>query len=381
MVYLLRYLYYFALSLGVVSCVQPYAPEVIAQPQNYLVVDGSINTGGVTTIRLARSRNLQDSGKIPVESKATVFIELEGGGRYAVGESAVAGTYSSARLQFAPGQRVRLSIRTAAQREYLSEYIQVKNTPELDAVNWRIEPGGVQLYVSTHDAGAQARYYRWEFEETWKFTSAFHSHYQWTPKAIVFRTENIFNCWRTENSTAIKIGNTLKLSQDVVADYPLQLLDVRSEKLRYRYSILVRQYALTPEEHAYWEALSKTTESIGSIYDAVPTQLTGNVHATADAAEVVLGFVGAQTVTQKRIYIDRAELPADWRFDTPYDKCELATYPPPLAIRPDVLVYFRDGMFVPVDEVTPGFSYKFSTASCVDCRLRGTNVKPGFWQD
>jgi hypothetical protein len=379
MTILYRYICYVVLALGVVSCVQPYAPEVISQPNNYLVVDGSINTGGVTTIRLARSRNLQDSGKIPVESKATLFIEQEGGGRYPLIESAMAGTYTSASLQLAAGKRVRLAIKTAGQREYLSDYIQVKNTPELDAVSWRLEPGGVQLYVNTHDPTAQARYYRWEFEETWKFTSAFHSVVKWTPTAIVHRPEDIFNCWGNESSTSIKIGTTLKLSQDIVADYPLQLLPANSGKLRYRYSILVRQYALTPEEHGYWQTLSKTTESIGSIYDALPTQLTGNVHATADAEEPVLGFVGAQTVTQKRIYIDRAELPANWRFDTPYDKCGLGEIPLPVGPAPNPLVFFRDGTFIPVDGGQG--NYVYGTAECVDCRLRGTNVKPGFWED
>ncbi|WP_240737387.1 DUF4249 domain-containing protein [Hymenobacter metallicola] len=355
-------------------------PEVLLNPDSYLVVDGSINPRGITSIRLMRTRNLRDDTTIPVESKAVLYIEQEGGGRFPLTETAVAGTYTSAPLQLAPGARVRLSLKTQAQRDYVSDYIEVKITPEIDAVHWRIGPDGVQLYANTHDDTGTSRYYRWEYQETWKFTSAFHSHYKWTPTGIVYRTEDIFNCWDDENSTNVKLSNTTKLTKDVVADYPLQLLPSNSVKLRFRYSILVKQYALTAAEYAYWEALGKNTENIGSLYDALPTQLTGNVHALADAAEPVLGFVGAQSVTQQRLYIDRTELPADWHFDTGYN-CELDVYPSPFAIRPNAFVFFSDGTFIPVDELSPGVAYKYGTVECIDCRIRGTNVKPAFWQD
>ncbi|TGE22866.1 DUF4249 domain-containing protein [Hymenobacter metallicola] len=375
---LIRYCIYLVLGLSLGGCIQPYAPEVLTQPNNFLVVDGFINTRGVTSIRLMRTRNLQDDSKIPVESKAVLYIEQEGGGRFPLTETAVAGTYTSAPLQLATGRRVRLYIKTQAQREYASDYVAAKATPAIDAVTWRIGPDGVQLYANTHDDTGETRYYRWEYEETWKFTSAFQSMLQWTPTAITYRPENIFNCWDDENSTSIKLSNTLKLTKDVVADYPLTLLPATSPKLRFRYSILVKQYALTAAEYAYWEALGKNTENIGSLYDALPTQLTGNVHALADAAEPVLGFVGAQSVTQQRLYIDRTELPTDWRFETGYD-CELAELPPPLAPPVNPLVFFRDGTFIPVEMING--KYMYGTADCIDCRKRGTNVKPAFWQD
>ncbi|MEJ7664694.1 MAG: DUF4249 family protein [Hymenobacter sp.] len=51
-----------------------------------------------------------------------------------------------------------------------------------------------------------------------------------------------------------------------------------SSKLYYLYSILVRQYALTPEEFAYWDKLRKNTENLGTLFDPLPSQLSGNVH-------------------------------------------------------------------------------------------------------
>jgi hypothetical protein len=42
------------LSLG--GCVEPYLPEVVDAPTNYLVVDGFINGNGVTRIKLPTRR-------------------------------------------------------------------------------------------------------------------------------------------------------------------------------------------------------------------------------------------------------------------------------------------------------------------------------------
>ncbi|TGE22865.1 DUF4249 domain-containing protein [Hymenobacter metallicola] len=357
---------YWLILSGLGSCIQPYAPEALSGPTQFLVVDGCINPRGVTTIRLSRTRPLQDDSK-PVESKASLAVEEEGGPRHPLLETAVPGTYTSAALQLPAGRRVRLIIKTAAQREYASDYSTVTITPEIDAVTWHIGPEGVQFNLSTHGAQAASRYYRWEYEETWKFVSAFESTVEFSNGRLIPRTTDIYRCWGSEPFTRIKIGNTARLTQNTVADYPLQLLPSNSVKLRFRYSILVKQYALTAAEYAYWEALGKNTENIGSLYDALPTQLAGNVHALADAAEPVLGFVGAQSVTQQRLYIDRTELPTDWRFETGYnDKCELSRIPVSL---------YQYGNYTPV-ELSLG-----STTECVDCRKRGTNIEPTFWQD
>ncbi|RYU79695.1 DUF4249 domain-containing protein, partial [Hymenobacter persicinus] len=295
------------------------------------------------------------------------------------------GTYRSASLALATGTKVRLRIRTGREQEYGSDFVAVKTTPPIDSVTWKAETDRVQIYTHAHDDTKQSRYYRWTYDETWQFRSAFDSYYELKDGRIQLRTEDIFTCWGNESSSSVRLTNTLKLDQDVVSAYPLTFLLSTSKKLPIKYSILVRQYALTPEEYAYWEEIRKTTENIGGLYDPLPTQVTGNVHNLSDPDEVVLGFVGAQSVTQQRIFIDNKQLPQimpTWRAITGYEAevCGFTVYPPPLGPPPlPVNVFFRDGTFVPIDEISPQRSYTYSTAECVDCRKRGTNVKPSFW--
>ncbi|WP_165370600.1 DUF4249 domain-containing protein, partial [Hymenobacter persicinus] len=122
-------------ALLLAGCVDKYAPDVIANPSSFLVVDGSINAAGVTSIRLTRTMALQNKGAAPAEAKASVYIEEEGGRRYPLNE-AQPGTYRSASLALATGTKVRLRIRTGREQEYGSDFVAVKTTPPIDSVTW-----------------------------------------------------------------------------------------------------------------------------------------------------------------------------------------------------------------------------------------------------
>jgi hypothetical protein len=366
------------------GCVRPYEPKIAEAAKTYLVVDGFINSQGVTSIKLSRTLGLATGTKPNPETKATAYLNDDAGNRYALAENP-AGTYTSASLTLDAARKYQLRLTTAAGKDYLSDLVPVKTTPPLDAIAWKFGPGGVQVSVSAHDDKKQTTYYRWSYEETWLFTSAFYSHVSFDKASGTYakRTDDIYNCWTTVNSTLITLGNTAKLSQDIVADQPLLFIADNSPRLRYRYSILVQQHAQSAEEYHYWEALKKNTESIGSLYDPLPTQLTGNVHALTDAAEPVLGFIGAHSVTEKRIFIDRSEipLPPGWVYDTGYQSCGVV---PTTFNLFDAKASFSTPNYMPIDpdynDVGVVKGYTGASPSCVDCRLRGTNVKPSFWK-
>ncbi|MEJ7664695.1 MAG: DUF4249 family protein [Hymenobacter sp.] len=95
-----------------------------------------------------------------------------------------------------------------------------KLTPPIDELPWAAEPSGVQIYVNTHDPTSATRYYRWEYQETWEFHSAFRSDVEYVNGQFQRRTEDISRCWRTENSTRISLTTSDKLTQDVIAKFP-----------------------------------------------------------------------------------------------------------------------------------------------------------------
>jgi hypothetical protein len=364
------------------GCVDPYPPDVPAANQSYLVVDGFINSKGSTVIKLSRSLGLASANTIPAETKATVYVLDNTGTRYNLAENP-AGTYTLPAQTLDPSRQYQVRITTSKGRNYASDLVAVKTTPPIDNLSWQPVGAGVEVDVDTHDPSGASQYYRWDYVETWQFNSAFRSDYEYvsSSKSVQPRTNNIFTCWRTELSPFIKQTSTAQLSQDVVSKYPLITLPY-TEKLRIKYSVLVLQYAQTPEEYAYWETLSKNTQNLGTLNDPLPTQLTGNVHCLTDASEPVLGYVGAHSVTQARLFIDYNDLPKPLPriANNPYETCAIDT----VLVR-DGFELFRLGLEVPFDAwATPPpnskvIGYFAATTECVDCRVRGTNVKPSFW--
>ncbi|MDB5266985.1 MAG: hypothetical protein JWP58_25 [Hymenobacter sp.] len=379
------------LALLLPACTEPYSPAPISSPPNYLVVDGFINPLGMTTIRLSRTYAIASKAAPPAETRATVYIEDDGGARYPLRET-VAGTYASASaLVLNTTRKYRLHLNTQGGKEYASDYVPAKITPPIDAVNWRAESTGLDIYVNAHDAANATQYYRWEYAETWEIRSPYSPSVEYVngamrPIAVPFPGV----CWGNAASSAVQIDKTTALSQDVVANYRLRRLPPSSELLYSRYSILVQQYALTKEEYAYWELLRKNTESIGSLFDPQPAQLTGNVRSLSSSADLALGFVGVHSRTEKRIFISRQDLPGTWRLLSGYEGClppdTISLYPP--VPRPPLPADILRGAFgspdyIPVDPYTGASGrvdgYTAKSRGCIDCRTRGTSVKPSYW--
>jgi hypothetical protein len=353
------------------ACTDPYLPEAIANPPNYLVVDGFINVRGVTTIRLSQTYAIASKAAPPVETRATVYIEDDAGARYRLGES-VAGTYTASQTLNA-ARNYRLHINTQGGKEYASDYVQAKITPPIDAVNWQAESAGLKISVNAHDATNTTQYYRWETEETWEIVPNIQPQLEYVNRVMrPITTSYPTICWGNEVSTAIRLSKTTGLTEDVISNHVLRTLPTTTERLWRRYSILVKQYALTPAEYQYWDLLKKNTEDIGTLFDPLPTQLTGNVHCLSNRSEIALGYVGAYSEVQQRIFITRNQLPNDWPISNGYEKC----IPDTVDAR-RVPGYFGSPGNVAIYQIPGG--YLGTSKDCVDCRTRGTTVRPSFW--
>jgi hypothetical protein len=380
------------LLLILAGCVELYLPEVADSKPNYLVVDGFINGNGRTRIKLSRTTTLATATTPPLEKGAKVDIVDNIGVRYALRENA-SGNYQSDSLLLSSMRQYQLRISlSAGSAIYESSLVPLKVTPPIDDLKWRLDNSQVQLLLSTHDASQQSRYYRWSFAETWEFNAAYKSllEYDQRQKILIPRVTPIYTCWHTETPTTIKQGSSAQLSQDMLTDVALLAFSNRGERFKVRYSMLVSQHAETAAEFTYYEQLRKNTEAVGSVNDPLPTQLTGNVHRLDNAAEPVLGYVGAHTVQQKRLFIARSDLalPTSWQFDTPYESClvdsaaeVLFPYDPLGVPYPRTRVFIIPQNIPLGERISNGFivGYIGSSSECADCRTRGSNVKPSYW--
>ncbi len=378
------------LLLALAGCTDPYLPQAITSPPNYLVVDGYLNAQGVTTLKLTRTYAIGAAAAAPVEAKATAYIEEENGARTLLRE-APAGTYSSAALTLNPTHRYRLHLNTLGGKEYASDFVPVKITPPIDALNWRAENDGLHILLNTHDPANATHFYRWDYAETWEINPIYSPQVVYKAGTLNFPIITVpypTKCWGTAPSTTVLLTNTTPLNQDMVTDRQLRQLPPNSDRLNTKYSILVQQYAMTREEFDYWELLRKNTESIGSLFDAQPVQLTGNVRCLSNSADLALGFVSAHSVVEKRLFVARQELPRLWLTPSGYEAC----YPPdsilfvtsPPVKNPLQLLtsnFGPTGILIPIAPILNGgiIGYTGKAPDCIDCRKRGTSVKPSFW--
>jgi hypothetical protein len=191
----------------------------------------------------------------------------------------------------------------------------------------------------------------------------------------------------------VVIASTARLINDIVFNAPLTTIPSTSEKIETKYSILVKQYALTNEAYTFWDNLQKNTEKLGSIFDVLPSQTQSNFHCITNPSELVVGYLSVGNISYKRIFITAGQLPLTYSAVYP-TSCELDTAfeaPDPLAIPreqsisiliPASSLYMPvSGLFIPPDNPFGGpNAYTFSTKGCVDCTIRGTTTAPPFWK-
>jgi len=374
------------LVLLVVACRKPYNPGVINSPKSYLVVEGVINTNDTTTIKLSRTVNLSAGTTInPVEG--TVNVESDGGESYPLISTGL-GIYKLINTPLSNAHKYRIYIHTANDgKEYRSDFAEVKNAPPIDSIGYKIEPKGLQIYLNAHDDANKTVYYRFDYSETWSFHAKYASEYISNGvNDVVFRPteKRIFTCFQSHQSNLIVLGSTAKLKQDVLYQVPITEIESTSEKIETKYSIQVRQYALTADAYSFWASLKKNTEQLGSIFDAEPTQLSGNIHNIKDNTDVVIGYISAGSVAIKRIFIPNDLLPITWQPTYPYD-CDLDTawYSHPRTGYNDVQAFLVPELEIPVSSFGHGpkpDGYTASSRECVDCTIRGVTKQPDFWK-
>ncbi|WP_315820034.1 DUF4249 domain-containing protein [Paraflavitalea speifideaquila] len=262
------------------------------------------------------------------ERNAVVRVEGEDNSSYPLSETST-GNYSTPQLFLNNNVKYRLYIKTSDGKEYNSEYTTRIKTPPIDAVRWE-QPTDLYFYINTHDPLNNTRYYQWDWEETWEFHSAFSTTLEYARSTtgeitgIKYRYPNQMHdttnyiCWRTEASTSILIGSSAKLAKDSI-DMQIHSIKRASQKVSVLYSIKVRQHALSKARYEFLQRMKKNTEQTGTLFDAQPSELVGNIHAKNDPKEIVIGLVEVSDMQEKRIFIRMTDL-LNWGFRQPCEE-------------------------------------------------------------
>ena len=358
-----------------------------------MVVEGFMNaTNGVATVRLTHTMGVSEVREPDWERNAIVSIRSSTGFNHVLVPQD-SGWYAVKDLSIDENTRYILHIKTQSGIEYVSDSIRVKKTPPIDKLNFGISSDGesLNILVTTHDPLNKTRYYKWDFVETYEYKASFYSGFHFRDNLLIYRKqeEQVYTCWLSLPSSTISIGTSANLAEDTIGRHLVTYVPKTSPKISVRYSILVKQMAISEKEFHYLEQLKNTTEGLGGMFGTIPTSVTGNIHRVDDAHAPVLGYFSGAEIKEKRLFVERLDLPKSLRVSQPKTGCELKqtcelspTPPqfgdPPSCVPREIVPATSIVVSAERDGYPPFFT--FTTPDCGDCRSKGgTTRKPPFW--
>lgn len=366
------------LLVAIAGCLEPYNPPAIKDTVDILVVDGFLNsTDNIATVRLTKATALTDESKTGHEvTGALVQIEEEDGQTYTLNE-VTSGFYTLTEMNLDHAKKYRLSVVNTNDKKYFSDFIALTPCPPIDSITWKPNKrsAGIDINVNTHDDTGNTKYFQWAFEESWEYTAKYGANNMLRDGVVGVPDMSVNRCWISKPSTEIHVASTEHLSTNTIRDFSLMFIPVRSQKITVKYSILVQQRALPLEAYEFWTQLKKSTESLGGLFDPLPSQVLGNLHSADDSSEPVLGYFSGGQVDTKRIFIPARDIPTELRLP-PIQSCPIDSIPiDQIRNYPDMLLIGSYGM-----PVTEGYITS-SGRNCMDCRDDGGALtKPDFWE-
>ena len=384
------------------SCIEPYTPDLVGY-ESLLVVDGLITDENSTyTVKL--SKTIQDQNAEPVVlSDATVYITDEidnnsyltaiGNGRYITDSLGFTGI---------AGKTYTLHIITSDGNEYESEPCPMNSVPEIDSIyfirdqefmnNGTEAQEGIRIILDSK-AGENNNYYRWDFEETWKFRVP-------SPKRFNYLDEETFEpvatinefCWKSKKSDQLVIHAVYSEQSEPILNIPIFFIPSdKSDRLMVQYSILIRQYSISKKEYFFWNNMKSVNESGNDIFATQPFPVISNIHNIKDSKERVLGYFQVSAVKQKRKNIPFSDIV---RLKLPFfhnQLCERIEKSPSDFLFPltwdeiyEMYCISSDYIFVEPKYNSDNFELDklvFARPECTDCEFLGTKIKPNFWFD
>jgi len=378
------------------SCTEPY----LLQTSNFeeaLVIEATItNELKTQQIKLSKTYRLEENGPEFVEN-ANVSIEDNLGNVYPFIENN--DVYESQTpFQAIAGRNYKLTIIAngktyTSSQEVLGTVNPIQNV-EVNDINLAGERGA-EIRVKAFDPTNSSKYYRYEFEETYKIIAPKWLPYTvkvdpntlefiFTPRAYEART-----CYSTFKSNELILHTTSNLSEDRV-DFMVRFIPVSNPIIMHRYSILVKQYIQNLASYTYYNTL-KTMSGSGSILSQnQPGFFSGNIKCDSNPNEKIIGFFDVSSISSQRIFFNFEEVfPNTLQPAYFYDCFYCQELDPFLCPGAYDWTLVSDRIFATSSLNTiPTYLLYYSGPNplnlipppCGDCTTFSSNVVPSFWQ-
>lgn len=352
----------------IAGCIEPYE-FIIEQSSPGLVIEAMISDksfnetltypsdGRYFTVKLSLTGDVTNNRAIPVKGAVIELLASNGDISYYTEDGDGLYVLRDKDFKAYPGIEYKLRVLLPDEHVYESEWTSLPAvlTPPMGEVNfsevskdmfvmednkWVVRSfAGVQTKIRVPpNTTGQLIHYRWTYDPIWIYKA---------PLASVVAPGYI--CWATDRNYL----NTFQLQSDRVGGYEKELFffrTIRNERIYEKLSVLVTQFAMTPEYFNFWEEMKRRNEG-SKLNDSPPFNLKTNYFSTTGESSVA-GFFGVVNEQAYRWWFLKDEL----------------SYTVENLLRADCLVNYGGP---PADE-------------CLDCRDysfgKAVNLKPVWWQ-
>ncbi len=386
-------------------CVDPF--EIETETFESILIINTTMTDEVKNQKVILSRTFRFEDSIPPpETGAEVKVIEDSGIEYLFEtREDTPGVYTS-QNEFAiePGKEYMLTIKTSDNRTYVSDRVTLPQQTTIENVYAQQTTNnrgvvGVGIFVNTFDPTGNSRYYRYEYEETFRFDAPF-----WVPTDVIARNftpplgfeQLIFElesrsederiCYRGNESNEIIIADTNAFSEDRLVDLLLHFIPADNVRVADRYSILVKQLVQSREANDFYRTLSNFSESESLFSQVQPGFISGNIISETNPDEKVLGFFEVSSISTKRLFFNREDvLSSDlltFELDCFQTTIEPAPFEDPDDFRRRLASVINSGRLKFLELVSlDNAIFTFVPRECGDCTAKGQSNPPDFWID
>lgn len=393
--------------LSILGCTTPYNYQTNGF-EDAIVVEATItNEYKNQEIKVSRTYKLEE--KTPnFETKAVVYVTDDIGNKYEFKEGTES-YISLTQFQAASGRTYQLHILTKDGRSYISSSEKLPQETKIDKLESKAVTKngvlGVEITVNSSDPTNNSRYYKYEYEETYKVIApkwyyqkavpVFYAAGSNPPGKVVFedRTEEARICFLNQKSNDLLITNTNQLSEDKVTDFPVRFISSKDPIIRNRYSILVKQYVQSLAAHTFYETLKEISNNGSLLSQTQPGFFYGNIKPVDNPGEKVIGYFNVSSYSEKRLFFNFGDIfpgkpiPA-YQYDCPAPIPELETDnylftycfgQSPACKGTTIMNLLATGTRSYFPDETG--AYILYDIQCGDCTSFSSNIKPSFWID